>query len=111
MASPSRTAAPAGLTAGRAAALAAGSLVAGFAVADLTGVRPLGGLVLLAAAAVCGLAWFRLAGWATAAALLLLYAGGFAAAHPLARLIGAWPSVLLVAALVGGAAWASTRRA
>jgi hypothetical protein len=107
----SRLAGPLGLTPGRAAALAAASLVVGFAVADLTGIRPLGGVLLLVAAVVCGLAWARSAGWPTAAGLLLLYAGAFAAAHPLARLVGAWPSVLLVALVVGAVAWAATRRA
>jgi hypothetical protein len=92
------------------ALIAAGSLVAGFAVADLTGVRPLGGAVLLVAAALCGRAWQRRAGAGVAVVLLLLYAAAFAAAHPLARVTGAWPAVLLVAAVVGGVALLLTRR-
>ena len=91
-------------------ALAAGSLVAGYAVAASTGVRELGGLVLLAGAAACAVAWRRQAGMPTAAGLVVLYAGGFVASHPLAGVLGAWPSVLTVAAVVGGVSHALTRR-
>jgi hypothetical protein len=91
-------------------ALAGGSLVAGFAVAAATGVRPLGGVVLLLAAAWCGRQWWRTAGAPIAVGLLLLYALAFAAAHPLAGFVGAWPSVLLVAAVVGVVSYALTSR-
>jgi len=91
------------------ALLAGGSLVAGFAVADLTGLRALGGVVLLVAAAVCALQWRRLAGLPAAAALVLVYAAAFAGAHPLARLVGAWPSVVLVAAGTAIVAYLATR--
>lgn len=90
--------------------LAAGSLVAGYAVAASTGVRELGGLVLLAGAAACAVAWRRQAGTATAAGLVALYALAFVASHPLAGVLGAWPSVLSVAAVVGGVSYAVTRR-
>lgn len=90
--------------------VAAGSLVVGFAVAQITGVRSLGGLVLLAAAAWCCLQWRRAAGWPVAAALVLLYVAAFVASHVLAGAIGAWPSVLTVAAVVGLASLAATRR-
>ena len=86
------------------AAIAAGSLIAGYAVAAATGVRPLGGVVLLAGAAVCAREWYRSAGAPTTAVLLTTYAGAFAVSHPLARLLGAWPSVLTVAVLTGAAA-------
>jgi len=39
--------------------VAGGSLAVGFLVAELTGVRTLGGVVLLSALAWCCLAWFR----------------------------------------------------
>jgi hypothetical protein len=65
--------------------------------------------VLLFAAAVCALQWRRAAGTATAAGLLLLYAVAFVGSHLLARVTGAWPAVLLVAAAVGGAALLATR--
>jgi PAS domain S-box-containing protein len=54
--------------------IAGASLIAGFAVADVTGVRPLGGLVLLAAAAWLVLRWRERAGTGRAIALLALYA-------------------------------------
>lgn len=85
------------------AVVAALSLVAGFAVAELTGVRALGGLVLVAAVAWCALRWRRRSA-AVAAALVALYLLAFVASHLLADALGAWPSVLLVAAAVGLAA-------
>jgi hypothetical protein len=86
--------------------VAAASLVAGFAVADLTGVRPLGGLVLLAALAWCAVRWRAAAGAGRALGLAGLYAAAFAGSHGLAGVVGTWPAVLLVAALVGAASWA-----
>ncbi len=92
------------------APIAAGSLVAGYVVARETGVRPLGGVVLLAAGAWCARAWVRRAGPGAAAGLLGIYAAGFAGSHPLAKRIGAWPSVLTVAAVSGAASWARADR-
>lgn len=95
----------------RAAALvAAGSLPVGFAVADVSGVRALGGLVLVAAAAVCVVLWTRAAGAVTAGLLLALYVAAFVGSHVLARWAGAWPSVLTVAVIVGAASVLATRR-
>ncbi len=87
------------------APVAAASLVLGFAVAQATGVRPLGGAVLVIAVAWCFVRWHRAAGTPAAATLTLLYAGGFAAAHTLAHVLGAWGAVSAVAAVVAGAAW------
>ena len=47
--------------------VAAGSLLIGFGVAQATGIRPLGGLVLVAGAAWCTVRWRRSAGAARAA--------------------------------------------
>jgi hypothetical protein len=90
--------------------VAAGSLIAGFAVAQATGVRPLGGLVLAAAVVWCALHWRRAAGTPAAFGLALLYLAAFAASHVLADVLGTWGAVLLVAAVVGGAAWAVADR-
>ena len=87
------------------APIAAGSLIGGYLVARET-VRPLGGVVLAAGGAVCAREWRRRAGTPTAAALLAIYLGGFGASHPLAKKIGAWPSVLAVAGASGAAAFA-----
>ena len=87
--------------------VAAGSLVAGFAVAEATGVRPLGGIVLVAALAWCVLRWRARAGTATAAGLAVLYLALFALSHVLGDPLGTWGAVALVAALAGGAAYAA----
>jgi membrane-bound ClpP family serine protease len=90
----------------RPALVAAASLVLGFAVAQATEVRALGGLVLVAGAAWCAIRWRARAGTAVAVALVAAYVAGFVLAHVLADPLGAWPSVLLVAAVVGGLAHA-----
>jgi len=90
--------------------VAAGSLVLGFGVAQATGVRPLGGLVLLAGAGWCALRWREQAGTGVAVALVVLYLAAFVASHLIADTLGAWGSVALVAALVGLAAWALADR-
>lgn len=95
----------------RTAPVAAGSLVAGYLVARETGVRPLGGVVLLAAGAWCGRSWLQDAGALPAAALTAIYLAGFGASHPLAKRIGAWPAVLSSAGVVGVASWALADRA
>ena len=92
------------------AALAGGSLVVGFAVAQLTGIRELGALVLVAAAAVCAVRWRRAAGWPVAVGLVVAYGAAFVLSHLLARAIGAWPAVLCVAAVVAAASLLATRR-
>lgn len=92
------------------APIAGGSLVAGYLVARETGVRPLGGAVLAAAGAWCTRSWARTAGPLPAAGLLAVYLGGFGASHPLAKKVGAWPSVLGVAAASAAAAWAVSDR-
>ena len=85
--------------------IAAGALVLGFAVADISGSRPLGGVVLFLGGLACGLRWRVLLGLGRALALVVAFLAGFAIAHPLGHAIGAWPAVLLVAVAVGGIAW------
>jgi len=94
------------------APVAAGSLLAGYLVARETGIRPLGGVVLAAAGAWCTSRWRARAGNAPAAALLAVYAAGFAGSHPLAKRVGAWPAVAIAACASGAASWLlSDRRA
>src|SRR5674476_1381337 len=81
------------------AAVSGGSLVGGYMVANKSGVRPLGGVVLAAAGSWCGREWYRSVGPGTTGMLLGIYLGSFGASHPLAKKIGAWPSVLSVAAV------------
>jgi hypothetical protein len=92
------------------APLAAGSLIGGYLAARLTKKRPLGGVVLAAGGAVCTWQWLHRVGKLPAAGLLVTYLGAFGASHPLAKRIGAWPSVLSVAALSGGTAWVVSDR-
>ena len=92
------------------APIAAGSLVGGYLVARETGVRPLGGATLALGGAYLTRRWSRAAGGVTAGALLGTYLAGFGASHPLARKIGAWPSVLSVATVSGVASWALVDR-
>ena len=83
------------------AVLAGLTLVVGFAVAQATGVRALGGAVLLAGVAWC--AWrARAAGWWRVSLVVLTGAGCFVASHLLAPHLGAWPSVVLVALVLAG---------
>jgi hypothetical protein len=86
------------------APVAAGSLIAGYAVAVRSGIRPLGGAVFAAGSAWCAREWSRRRGTATSAVLSGVQLGAFAGSHRLARRIGAWPAVLASAAASGAAA-------
>jgi hypothetical protein len=85
--------------------VASGSLVAGFAAAQATGVRPLGGVVLAAGAGWCAVRWRRTVGIARTAGLVGLYIACFVASHLIAGTVGTWPAVLIVAAIAGAAAY------
>ena len=80
------------------AAVVALGLVGGYLTARETGIRPLGGVLLAGAGALAGRTWLAKAGPGTAGALAALYLAGFGASHPLAKRIGAWPSVCAVTA-------------
>ena len=92
------------------APIAALGLVGGYVVARESGIRPLGGVVLGAAGLYAGRSWFAKAGVPGAAGLAALYLGGFGASHVLTKKIGAWPSVLTVAAASGIASWVVSDR-
>ena len=87
------------------APVAAASLIAGFAIAVGTGSRPLGGLVLAAGGLWCIWMWRRRHGLRTAVIFGCVGFGAFAVSHLLGLAIGAWPSVLLIAALVAFVVW------
>jgi hypothetical protein len=84
--------------------VASGSLLLGFAVAQATGVRPLGGVVLVAGAGWCALRWRRIVGIARTVGLVGVYVAAFAGSHLIADTVGTWLAVLLAAALAGLAA-------
>jgi len=79
-------------------------LIGGWLTARETGIRPLGGVVLAAAGIYAARTWYARKGIPATAALLATYIGAFGASHPLAKKIGAWPSVLAVTAVSAGAA-------
>ncbi|QEV18283.1 hypothetical protein [Streptomyces alboniger] len=87
------------------AVVAASGLIGGYGVARFTKKRPLGGIVLAAAGGVAARQWQQAAGTKTAAALSAAYVAGFAGSHPLAKKVGAWPSVLGVSGAVGVASY------
>jgi hypothetical protein len=83
-----------------AAAVALGAFVAGFGVAELTGVRPLGGAVLLLGGAYCFARVRSAAGAGRASAVLAFAVVAFVFSHPLGDLMSPWAAVLCIAALV-----------
>ncbi len=83
--------------------VAALSLVLGFAVAEATGVRPIGGVVLVLGMAWCVAAWRPRLPTGPIVGLVVLYLVLFALSHVLGHVIGTWPSVALVAAAMGAA--------
>jgi hypothetical protein len=87
------------------APVAAGSLIAGYAVAASTGSRPLGGVVLLAGGVWCVREWLRRDGARAAAGLAAAGVGAFVVSHLLAPAVGPWPSVLAVSVALGAVAW------
>ena len=90
--------------------VAAAGLIGGFAAAQYTDRREVGGAVFAAAGAWCEREWTRTLGPVAAAALGVLYTAAMGGSHPLARRIGAWPSVIAVAALTALASELVTRR-
>jgi hypothetical protein len=92
------------------APVAATGLISGYAAGRYLHRRDLAGVVSAAAAAWCTRSWVRSAGPGPAAGLLALYVGSLGASHPLAKRIGAWPSVLAVSAVSAAAAYAVSDR-
>jgi hypothetical protein len=86
------------------APVVATGLVGGFAIARYSGRRELGGLFYAACGAWCTREWARRGGVKTALPLGLTYVAAFGGSHPLAKKIGAWPSVGAVTAVAAGAA-------
>lgn len=79
--------------------LTSAGLLGGFGVARASGVRAAGGVVLAGVGAgVFALVAQRGGPW-RATAVVLAYLGAFGGSHPLAKRLGAWPSVLTVAAV------------
>ena len=92
------------------APVVATGLLGGFAIARYSGRRELGGLFLLGCGAWSARQWSRTGGPALTLGLGLTYAGAFGVSHPLAKQVGAWPSVFAVTLVAAGAAGALADR-
>jgi hypothetical protein len=92
------------------AAVVATGLVGGFAIAKYSGWRELGGLFYAACGAWCAREWSRTGGAKLTAGLGLTYVAAFGVSHPLAKKIGAWPSVAAATAVAAGSAAALADR-
>ncbi len=88
----------------------AAGLIGGYAAARYSGYRQLGGVVLAGAGIWCTREWVATKGPAVAGSLLVGYLGAFGGSHPLAKKIGAWPSVLSVTAAAAGVTYAVADR-
>ncbi|HQZ84952.1 MAG TPA: hypothetical protein PLB21_04905 [Actinomycetota bacterium] len=82
--------------------IASASLIGGFGVAQAADNRTAGGVVLLAGGTAASWQWWRVAGPKAAAANVTIFAAAFVLSHPLAKQIGAWPSVVTVTAITAG---------
>jgi len=93
--------------------LVAVGLAVGFGVAQGTGVRALGGVILAACGLSAAVLWVRRRGWAVAVGLGVLYLAAFALAHVLALGLGwsAWLSVALVTIVAAGVTYGVADRA
>jgi hypothetical protein len=72
------------------------ALFLGFAIADLSDIRWLGGLVLVVIGAIAGFFMFRLAGWGRTLISVGIVALAFIVSHPLGSLLGSYGSLLVV---------------
>jgi hypothetical protein len=86
------------------------ALIVGFIVAQGSGQRWLGGVVLVAAAIWCSLQWRALAGSPRAVLAVGVYAVALAVSHPLSGVIGAWPSVAAVSVAAAVISYSVTGR-
>jgi len=87
------------------APIVAGSLIGGYYVARTSKNRKLGGAVLGVGGVIAKTEWMKTSGPATTAVLSGIFYGGFGLSHPLAKKIGAWPSVLTVAGVAAASAY------
>ena len=74
-------------------------------MAQATGVRPLGAVVLLIGGVWCAVTMWRAVGRWRTVVVGVAFAAAFVLSHPLGNVIGSWPAVLAVAVAVGTLAW------
>lgn len=87
------------------APVVAAGLVGGFTAARYSGHRELGGVVFAGAGVWCGRSWLKSSGPGVMGLLSATYLAAFGVSHPLAKKLGAWPSVLAVTAAATGATY------
>jgi sugar phosphate permease len=87
------------------APLAAGTLLAGWAAVEVTGSRPVGGVVLLCGGLGCAALWHRRQGARTALTLTAVGFSAFVLSHVLTLAIGPWPAVVTVSAITALIVW------
>ncbi|PWD51624.1 hypothetical protein C8046_14185 [Serinibacter arcticus] len=92
------------------AAIAGGSLLLGFAAAQLTGLRWAGAVVVLAGAAWGVLRERRTTAWWRLAVVVAAGAGCFVLAHVLSDPLGPWVAVVLAALVLAAVTAALVRR-
>ena len=84
--------------------VASATLILGFAVARATGVVWLGGIVLVLGGLWCAWKWWRTFGLLVALLGVIIYFVAFVLSHPFAKVVGAWPSTIIVALVAGALA-------
>jgi hypothetical protein len=87
------------------APLAAATLIVGYAAVVASGSRTVGGLVLVLGGALCIRIWTVRHGGRTAAGLAGVGFAAFVISHLLGLVVGAWPAVLIVAAIGATVVW------
>ncbi|MCC2315080.1 hypothetical protein [Cellulomonas xiejunii] len=87
------------------ALVAAVGLVAAFALAQGTGVRWLGGVILLATVVACLVLAVPRVGWWRPLAVAAVGLVVFVLSHVAADVLGPWPAVLTAAAVLGATGW------
>lgn len=87
------------------AAVSAVGLVLAFALAQGTGARWLGGVVLLATAVWCLVLAVPRVGWWRPLVVLAVGVVVFAVSHVVTDAVGPWVAVLAAAAVLGATAW------
>jgi hypothetical protein len=84
--------------------VASATLIIGFAVARATGVVWIGGIVLVLGGLWCAWKWWRTLGLVVALLGVIVFFVAFVLSHPFAKLVGAWPSTIIVALVAGALA-------
>jgi hypothetical protein len=84
--------------------VASATLIIGFAVARATGVVWIGGIVLVLGGLWCAWKWWRTLGLVVALLGVIVFFVAFVLSHPFAKVVGAWPSTIIVALVAGALA-------